>query len=235
MPMYKHAKHLVIDAGTVPRIGLCNYFHLYFPPDGFWRSTQAVKQCSADGLRCWLLWKLNVFAAGRWTAAAAAHWWIAPLWTPFRLTCLWITFSTYNTVLQAGPLRRNTCNRTFLHWSESLCRCVLNWAVTQRESTTEAFDKTWKLSFKSFFCLFWWEIMSEYRDNRPFVPLSHLLSQPGWSRLTWRSGVSAWINHSYWYPCWLSPSESWPAEMDLQVLVWLFYCFLLPTALLTGN
>ena len=37
MPMYKHAKYFVTDAGTVPRIGLCNYFSLYFPPDGFWR------------------------------------------------------------------------------------------------------------------------------------------------------------------------------------------------------
>lgn len=26
-----------------------------------------------------------------------------------------------------------------------------------------------------------------------------------------------------------------PADMDLQVIVWFFHCFLLPTALLTGN
>lgn len=58
---------------------------------------------------------VRLLAAGRWGAAAAAQRRIAPLWTPFRLTCLWITFSTYSTVTSHwAPLRRNPCNKSFL-------------------------------------------------------------------------------------------------------------------------
>lgn len=164
---------------------------------------------------------------------------IAPLWTPFSLTCLWITFSTYNTKLHTGPLRRQRQQKQE-HMQQNFSSSVETSPFAHMSAwrpVTWTCRKLSALSHSDTFPApprtFTWEIMNLLWDNGPFVYFITCSQSNAKPSFYLRSRL---VGLSYWHMVanrrdWVSISS----VMDLQVVVWLFYCFLLPTVLLAGK